>query len=198
MDGVEGTVKNKIFQHLKQKKCVINGAKDFAECANEIINGISYLYLAENEIMAEPQDIETSPKIPRTLKVHKVLRTCNEDNVCTMEFYELAEKNRPVSHSMVPRYKEGDPEVCGHNQLPLSYESDQTCGYYKEKYKGNEEWFECNLCDQWFHETCLKSNQHLPRSFSLFCSSFHVYIKVFYYLQFNGNWLPLFFLKIIY
>ena len=45
--------------------------------------------------MAEPQDIETSPKIPRTLKVHKVLRTCNEDNVCTMEFYELAEKTDP-------------------------------------------------------------------------------------------------------
>ena len=44
----------------KKKKCVINGAKDFAEYANKIINGISCLYLAENEIMAETQDIETS------------------------------------------------------------------------------------------------------------------------------------------
>ena len=55
-----------------------------------------------------------------------------------------------------------------------------------------------NYVTSGFMKLVLKSNQHLPRSFSLFCSSFYVYIKVFYYLQFNGNWLPLFFLKIIY
>ena len=75
---------------------MINRAKDFAEYANKVINGISCLYMAENEIMAEPQDIETPPKIPRTLKVYKVLRTYNEDNVCKMEFYKL-------SHSVVPQ-----------------------------------------------------------------------------------------------
>ena len=69
--------------------------KDFAGYANKIINGISCLYLAENEIMAEPQDIETSPKIKRTLKVHKVLRTYNEDNVCKIEFYKLADETDP-------------------------------------------------------------------------------------------------------
>ena len=57
MDGVGGTVKNMIFQHVKPNKCVINGAIDFAEYANKIINGICCLYLAENEIMAESQDI---------------------------------------------------------------------------------------------------------------------------------------------
>ena len=35
---------------------MINGAKDFAEYANKTINGISCLYLAENEIMAETQE----------------------------------------------------------------------------------------------------------------------------------------------
>ena len=117
MDGVGGTVKNRIFQHVKSKKCVIDGAKDFAEYADKIVNGISCLCLAENEIMAEPQDIETSPKIPRTLKVHKVLRTYNEDNVCKMEFYELTDE-RDLFHIQWYR-KEGDPEVFGHNQLPL-------------------------------------------------------------------------------
>ena len=63
------------FSTRKIKKCVINGAKDFAECANKINNSISCPYLAENKIMAEPQDIEKSPKIPRTLKVQNVLRT---------------------------------------------------------------------------------------------------------------------------
>ena len=58
-----------------------NGAKDFAEYANKIINVISCLDLVENGIMAEPQDMETSPKMPRTLKVHKVLRTYNEDKM---------------------------------------------------------------------------------------------------------------------
>ena len=48
---------------------MINGAKDFAEYANKVINGISCLYLAENEVMGEPHDIEKPPKIPRTLKV---------------------------------------------------------------------------------------------------------------------------------
>ena len=34
-------------------------------------------------------------KIPRTLKAHEVLRTYNEDNVCKMEFYKLADKTDP-------------------------------------------------------------------------------------------------------
>ena len=91
--------------------------------------------MTENEIMAEPQEIEATPKIPRTLKAHKVLKTYNKDNVCKMEFYELAEETNPFQ---IHWYcKESDPEVCGHNQLPLSYETDQTCGYFKERYKRN-------------------------------------------------------------
>ena len=118
--------------------------KDFAGYANKIINGISCLYLAENEIMAEPQDIETLTKIPRTLKVHKVLRTYNEGNVRKMGFYELADETDPFH---IQWYcKEDDPEVRGHNQLLLSYEIDQMCGYCKERYKRNQEWLECKLC----------------------------------------------------
>ena len=68
--------------------------KGFAQYANKIINGISCLYLAENKIMAEPQDIKHSK------------------NIKNSKFYELADEK---------------PEVCGHNQLPLSYEIDETC-----------------------------------------------------------------------
>ena len=46
--GLGGIVKNMIFQNVKSKKCVADGAKDFAEYANKIINGIYCLYLAEN------------------------------------------------------------------------------------------------------------------------------------------------------
>ena len=73
--------------------------------------------------MAEPQDSETSPKIPRTLKVHKVLRTCDK-NVSKMDFYELVDETDPF---YIQWYcKKGNPEVFGHNQLLLSYEIDQT------------------------------------------------------------------------
>ena len=183
-----------IFQHVKSKKCVINGAKDFAEYANKIINGISCLYLAENEIMTESQDIKTSPKILRTLKVHKVLRTYHED-VCKMEFYEFADETDPF-HIKWYR-KESTPEVCGHNELPLSYEIAQKCGYCKERYKGNEEWLRCKLCDQWFHEVCFEKNQHhvLFHYFVVKFSCLHKSVLLF---TVNGNWLPLFFLKVIY
>ena len=106
---------------------MINGGKDSAEYVNKIINGISCPYWAENEIMAEPQDIETPPKLPRTLKVQKVLRTYSEDNVCKMEFYELADETDPFHIQW--DHKEGDQEVCRHNQFLLSNEIDQTCGY---------------------------------------------------------------------
>ena len=63
------------------------------------------------------------------------------------------------------------------NQLPLSYEIDQTCGCCKERYKGYEEWLKCKLCDhEAYMKLALKSNQHLLRSFSLFCSKVFIFI----------------------
>ena len=44
MDGVGGTVKNMIFQHVKSKKCVINGAIDFAEYANKIMVFLAFTW----------------------------------------------------------------------------------------------------------------------------------------------------------
>ena len=78
---------------------MINGAKDFAEYTNRITNGISWLYLAENEIMEERQYFKTSLKLPTTLKVHKVLRTYNEGNVCKMEFTSLLTKQTRFTFS---------------------------------------------------------------------------------------------------
>ena len=67
--------------------------------------------MAGNEIMTESQDIETSLKISRTLKVHKVLRTYNEDNVCKIEFYELTDETDPF-HIQWYR-KEGERKFLG-------------------------------------------------------------------------------------
>ena len=99
--------------------------------------------MAENEIMTEPQYIKKSRKISKTLKVHKFLRSYIEDNVCKMEFYELTDETDPFHIQWY--HKEGDPEVWRRNQLPLNYETGQTCGYCKERYKRNKEWNECKL-----------------------------------------------------
>ena len=90
----------------------------------------------------------------RHQKSHEHFKTYNENDPCKMEFYELADETDPF-HIQWHR-KEGDPEACGHNQLSVSYETDQTCGYCKERYRGNEEWLESKLRDQWFHEACFE------------------------------------------
>ena len=54
-----------------------------------------------------------------------------------MEFYELV---RETDSFHIQWYRKGsDPDVCGHNELPLSYQGDQTCDWCKERYKLNEE-----------------------------------------------------------
>ena len=70
--------------------------------------------MSKSEIMAESHNIETSPKISRTLKVHKVSRTYIEDNVCKMEFYEVGDEADPF-------HSQWYQSACGHKQLPLSH-----------------------------------------------------------------------------
>ena len=71
----------------------VNSAKDFAEYANKIINGISCLYLAENEIIAEPQDIEMPPNIPGTLKVQKVLTLQTFQRCFNVDFWLIRRRD---------------------------------------------------------------------------------------------------------
>ena len=153
MDGIGGTVKNVVYQHVKSKKCVIDSAKCFAEYADKTVKGISSIYMAQSEMMVEPSSVAVAPKIPKTLGIHKVVRRFNEDGVCVLEFFQLAYDEEPF-HTQWYR-KEGDPEVCGHNLLPLAFNSDNTCAYCRGKYApNNEDWLNCQLCEQWFHEKC--------------------------------------------
>ena len=57
-------------------------------------------------------------KINGTLEVHKICRSILVDGVCKMEFFYTAVDEKPFH---VQYYKkDGDLDVCGHAELPLS------------------------------------------------------------------------------
>ena len=119
MDGVVGTIKDRVFRDVKSGKVAIKNAEHFAEYAD---------YMPIDEVLEEPEDIDTSsPKINGTLEAHKICRSFSVDGVCKMEFFYTAADEQPFH---VQYYKkDGDPDVCGHAELPLSYNPDQTNMY---------------------------------------------------------------------
>ena len=87
MDGVGGTIKNRVYRDVMSNKCLIKSAEEFSNHANKVVNGITSLYLPESDLLAEPDNIEEAPKIPETLSVHMLGRNFNEDSVCLFEFF---------------------------------------------------------------------------------------------------------------
>ena len=152
MDGIGGTVKNKVFRDVKSGKVKITCAESFAEYADKAVNGIRSIYLAKHEILKEPSNIENAPKIYGTLEVHMVTRVINEDGVCKLRFFKMATDDKPFYQHWYRR--EGDPEVCDHPALSLAYDQDNTCATCKAPYHGQEDWLKCHVCEQWFHERC--------------------------------------------
>ena len=152
MDGIGGTVKNLVFRHVKSGKILINTPKEFSTYADKIIDGVTSLYLAADEVLEEPAETENAPKIHQTLQIHKVKRLYDNHKVCYLKFYKIASDEVP----MFKQYyrKDTDPEICGHND---GYTNDNTCGYCSEHYvTDGSEWLECPLCKKWFHEKCFE------------------------------------------
>ena len=118
MDGVGGTLKNLVYGDVMSSKCYIRNTN----YANKIVNGITSVYLPEGEQLTKPEDIDNSPKILETLSIHKLVRGFNENAVCFIKFFKLANKDKPF-YTQYYR-EEGHPEVCGHESLPLVYDVD--------------------------------------------------------------------------
>ena len=115
-------------------KCLIKNAKHFAEYANKTISGITSIYITINELLTDSDNIENAPKIPETLSIHKVTRSFSEDNIFSLiSFVWLM--------TMISQFyrKDNEPEVCGHENLPLLFVVDQTCAFYKAKYVASKE-----------------------------------------------------------
>ena len=64
---------------------------------------------------------------------------------------------------MIPQ--KGNQEVCGHNQLPLSYEIDQSVATAKKDTMEMKIGSSVNCATNGFMKLILKSNQHLSRFF---------------------------------
>ena len=154
MDAVGGTIKNRFYRDVMSNKCMIKNAEEFTIYANKVVNGITCIYLSEKNLLVEAKNIEDAPKIPETLSIHKLTRDFDEDNICNIKFFYLANDSEPFYTHFYR--KAGDPEVCGHDSLPLAYDVEQTCAFCKGIYEGKTEWLECRLCEQWFHERCFK------------------------------------------
>ena len=154
IDGIGGAIKNKVYRDVMPNKCLIKNAKDFAEYANKTINGITSIYMPINELLMEPENIENTPKILETLSIHKVARNFNKDIICFIDFFRVVNNADPFFTHFYR--KDDDPEVCGHEDLPLLFDVDQICAFCKAKYvasKENEDWLQCKLCEQWFHQS---------------------------------------------
>ena len=90
MDGVGGTIKHRVFRDVKSGKVSTKNAKHFAVYAGSILNGITSLYIPVEGVLEEPENINSSPRIPGTLEVHKIARTSSTDGVRKMAFYYTA------------------------------------------------------------------------------------------------------------
>ena len=90
MDGVGGTIKNKIFKEVKSGRLIIRTPEEFAVAAQTLVPSITTIYLPISEMLKEPVDIENAPKIPETLKVHKVQRSFDRNSVPVLKFSKLS------------------------------------------------------------------------------------------------------------
>ena len=73
VDGVGGTVKNMVYRRVLTGDIVIDTHKQFANFAQEVCN-VDSLFLPDESLIEEPEQIKHAKPIPHTLQKHKVVR----------------------------------------------------------------------------------------------------------------------------
>ena len=151
MDGVGGTLKCIMFRKVKSGEITINTSKEFAEEAKKNISGIDVLYLPAEDEKIEDPSIANAIKIPRTLQIHKVKRTFDENKICTLQFSKIASDTEPF-HVQIYNNQEVNT-MCGH--LIAKQQNDDNCAECQQLYTADHrDWLRCPECAQWYHENC--------------------------------------------
>ena len=146
MDGIGGTIKNKVFREVKSGRIVIDSPKSFTDAANLLVPSVSTLYLPQKDVIEETPDVADAPYIKGTLDIHKILRRKSAKGVTFLEFFKLSFDNSPFFTQYYRSLE--DPIVCGHR--PYSGSSDN-CAHCMTLYGvGEEAWMQCPACCQWY------------------------------------------------
>ena len=95
MDGIDGTIKNVVYQKVKTGKVIVNSAEELHEATNKFIPSVKSLF--QTELLKEPADIESAPKIPDTLKIHKWSRNTSVSGECEISFFYLSNDQAPFT-----------------------------------------------------------------------------------------------------
>ena len=94
-DGIGGTIKRKVYQHVSSGKVIITDAKQFARYANEI-STVKVKYIGKSEILF--LNLDDAIYIHGMLKIHRVERI-NETN---LDFYlNSLYKHEAVKHRSI-------------------------------------------------------------------------------------------------
>ena len=121
---------------------------------NKIIPSVTTIYMPVEDFPEELEEVTSAPAIPGTLKIHKIVRKMNAQQVFFLEFYHLS-NDKEFAETQYYRKPNG-PIVCGH--APFRGGSN-FCGFCERRYEedSKEEWIECPICKRWYHESCFSN-----------------------------------------
>ena len=149
MDDVGGTIKNVIPRKVKSGQIVVHTPKDFSDTAMKLVPSIISVYFPKSDEIVEPESIHQAPSIPETHSTYKSVRQINDRGGCIIEFSKTA-VDQEAFHTQW--YKKASNVVCGNEK---SHKNDSECSTCGEWYtEDRNEWLQCPICEQWFHETC--------------------------------------------
>ena len=155
MDGVGGIIKNQVFQEVKSGRLTVSTPKEFSDATQKLVPSITSVYLPLSKILEEPDDINEAPKIPETLQIHKVKRSCNLQGIPLIEFFKLSNEELPYHTHYYG--KPTDLDLCGHRESNVN---ENKCGYCLTKWGENEkeEWLQCPISTCWFHVSIFRKD----------------------------------------
>ena len=123
------------YHDVMSGKCVIDTSKPFAGRADKVGKGITSLYLPAEDVLIEPDDIDTSPRIKHTLQIRMIKPFFDEQNVPYLQFFKMATDEKLFFTQF---YGEG---ACG--LIKIADDDNHHCDSRLEDYEPTEECRQC-------------------------------------------------------